>query len=62
MSGNKRTATAIVDEFLYRKGIDVIPQRGETYQMVLAVESDLYGVDEIEAWYRQRTNPFATSD
>ena len=46
VGGNKRTATAIVDEFLYRNGIDVIPQRGETYQMVLAVESDLYGVDE----------------
>lgn len=55
VGGNKRTATAIVDEFLFRNGIDVVAKRGETYQMVLAVEADQYGVDEIEAWYRQRT-------
>ena len=54
VGGNKRTATAIVDEFLFRNGFDVIVKRGETYKMVLAVESDQYGVDDIEAWYRQR--------
>ena len=54
VGGNKRTATAIVDEFLFRNGFDVIVKRGETYKLVLAVESDQYGVDDIEAWYRQR--------
>lgn len=49
VGGNKRTATAIVDEFLYRNGLEVIVKRGETYQMVLAVEADQYSVDDIEA-------------
>lgn len=55
VGGNKRTATAIVDEFLYRNEVDVTVKRGETYQMVLAVECGQYSVDDIEAWYRQRT-------
>ncbi len=53
VGGNKRTATAIVDEFLFRNGFDVMVKPGETYKMVLAVESDQRGVDDIEAWYRQ---------
>jgi death on curing protein len=62
VGGNKRTATAIVDEFLYRNRIEVRAKRGETYRLVLAVESDQYGVEEIELWYRQRASPVATSD
>lgn len=62
VGGNKRTATAIVDEFLYRNGVDINAKRGETYQMVLAVESDQYSVEDIEAWYRQRSYPHFTSE
>lgn len=54
MGGNKRTATAIVEEFLFQNGLEVIVNRGETYQMVLAVEASFYSVDDIEDWYRQR--------
>lgn len=62
VGGNKRTATAIVDEFLFRNGIEVRVKRGETYRMVLAVESDQHSIDEIEEWYRQRTNPVTATD
>ena len=57
VGGNKRTATFIVEEFLFQNGREVVVERGETYQMVLAVEANTYGVDDIENWYRQRTIP-----
>ena len=57
VGGNKRTATFIVEEFLFQNGREVVAERGETYQMVLAVEANTYGVDDIENWYRQRTIP-----
>lgn len=53
--GNKRTATAITDEFLFRNGYETVATQPEVVGMVLAVESDQFGIDEIEAWYRQRT-------
>ena len=65
VGGNKRTATAIVDEFLFRNGYDVQVKSGEIYKMVLAVEANQYSIDDIEAWYRQRAirrTDFATSD
>jgi death on curing protein len=55
VGGNKRTATAIVDEFLLRNGYVVSATLGETAKLALAVESTRFGVDEIEAWYRQHT-------
>ena len=57
VGGNRRTATFIVEEFLFQNGREVVVERGETYQMVLAVEANTYGVDDIENWYRQRTIP-----
>lgn len=56
VGGNKRTATILVDSFLYRNGIRVQAKVAETISMVLAVEADTWGVDEIEDWYRQRTS------
>ncbi|HKS43100.1 MAG TPA: type II toxin-antitoxin system death-on-curing family toxin [Blastocatellia bacterium] len=53
VGGNKRTATAIVDEFLYRNGKNVGGSTAEIIELVLAVEADLWKVDEIEAWLRQ---------
>lgn len=54
VGGNKRTATAITDEFLFRNGFDVTTTPAETVEMVLAVESDRWGVDEVESWLRER--------
>lgn len=55
--GNKRTASAIVDEFLYRNGQEIVASLEETIRLVLDIESDRYRVDEIESWLRQRTVP-----
>jgi len=55
--GNKRTATAIVDEFLYRNGHEIIATLEEIIQLVLDIEADRFGVDEIEGWLRRQTIP-----
>lgn len=54
IGGNKRTATAITEAFLYRNGYIVSYAMTEIIELVLAIESDFFGIDEIEAWYRQR--------
>src|SRR5262249_35884034 len=48
VGGNKRTATILVDRFLHLNGLEVRTTVGETVEMVLAVESDKWGVGEIE--------------
>lgn len=55
--GNKRTATAIVDEFVYRNGYEITCQLNEVVQLVLDIEANRFGVDEIEDWLRQRAIP-----
>jgi death-on-curing protein len=57
VGGNKRTATILVDRFLYRNGLEVRTRVAETVDMVLAVEAGRWGVDECETWYRQHTSP-----
>ncbi len=52
VGGNKRTATALTDEFLYRTVLDVVTNVDDVVEMVLAVESDRWDVDAIEDWYR----------
>lgn len=52
--GNKRTATALTDSFLYRNSFDLISTTDENIELVLAVESDKWKVDEIEDWLRPR--------
>jgi death on curing protein len=52
--GNKRTATALTDSFLYRNGYDLISTIDENIELVLAVESDKWKVDEIEDWLSPR--------
>lgn len=54
LGGNKRTATALVDEFLYRNGFEIHCGISEIIELVLAIESDRFKVDEIESWLRQR--------
>jgi death on curing protein len=52
--GNKRTATALTDSFLYRNGYDLVSTNSDNIELVLAVESDAWKVDEIEDWLRNR--------
>ena len=54
VGGNKRTATSLTDEFLFRNGYALQASLEEYVELSLAIESDRFGVDEIEAWYRQR--------
>jgi death on curing protein len=53
--GNKRTATILVDRFLHLNGVTVRTTVRDTVEMVLAVEADRWGVDDIDEWYRRRT-------
>lgn len=52
--GNERTASFIMEEFLFRNGFELIATSKDLYEMVLAVESDAWEVDEIENWLRVR--------
>lgn len=52
--GNKRTATHITKVFLKINGYDLSYKLTEIIEMVLAVESDVWKVDEIENWLRER--------
>lgn len=52
--GNKRTVTALVDEFLYQNGYEIKCEIAEIIELVLAIESDQFKVDEIEDWLRQK--------
>ena len=54
LGGNKRTATAIVDEFLYRNAYELKTEINEIIELVLVIEADRFAVDEIESWLRQR--------
>jgi len=52
--GNKRTASFLMDEFLFRNGFELTATSKDLYEMSLAVESDKWKVDEIEIWLRPR--------
>lgn len=52
--GNKRTATFLMEIFLERNGFELIATDDEIYEMVLKVESDIWKVEEIENWLRER--------
>ncbi|HEX4951670.1 MAG TPA: type II toxin-antitoxin system death-on-curing family toxin [Blastocatellia bacterium] len=56
VGGNKRTATAITEAFLFRNGWLMSYTHPEIVELSLAIESDFFGVDEIEAWYQQRAS------
>ena len=55
LGGNKRTATAIVEDFLLRNSMEMVAPIKEVIEMALAVEADCWGVDEIDSWLRQNT-------
>lgn len=52
--GNKRTASFLMDEFLFRNGTELTASSEDLYKMSLAAESDEWKVDEIEEWLRER--------
>lgn len=51
--GNKRTATLLTNLFLSRNGYKIAAPTNELVEMVLAVEADLWKVDEVEIWLRR---------
>jgi len=55
--GNKRTATAIAESFLAINGWQLSYSDQEIIELSLSIESNRYGVDEIEVWYRQHATP-----
>ena len=52
--GNKRTASFLMEEFLFRNNLDLTATSKDLYEMSLLVESDSWKVDEIENWLRKR--------
>ncbi len=54
LGGNKRTATYLMRIFLKSNGYQLKFEVSEMIEMVLAVESDKWKVDEIENWLRER--------
>lgn len=52
--GNKRTATTLMETFLRLNSWRLVSRVDDKIELVLGIESDLYGVDEIEAWLRPR--------
>ncbi len=54
LGGNKRTATYLMEIFLEMNGFELIEKDEEIYQMVLLVESDVWKVEEIEIWLREK--------
>lgn len=53
--GNKRTATYLMRIFLMANEFELNYEIDDIIEMVLAVESDQWKVDEIENWLRPRT-------
>jgi death-on-curing protein len=52
IGGNKRTATALMDEFLFRNHVEVTAGTAEIIEFVLAIEAGVWAVGEAEAWLR----------
>jgi death-on-curing protein len=62
IGGNKRTATALVDEFLFRNYIEVNDAATvEIIELVLSIEAGAWAIEEAEAWLRSHTRPFFSS-
>ena len=57
VGGNKRTATALLDEFLDRNGVDLTSDPAELIEMVLEVEAGRWQIAEIDAWHQNVNAP-----
>lgn len=54
LGGNKRTATFLMETFLEINDFELIAETSEIVEMVLAIESDAWKVEEIERWLREK--------
>ena len=54
LGGNKRTATHLTEAFLEINGYSLEYEISEMLELVLAVESDVWKVDEIEKWLQSK--------
>lgn len=54
LGGNKRTATYLTEIFLELNGYRINYELVEIIELSLNVESDIWKVDEIENWLRER--------
>lgn len=54
LGGNRRTATFVTKSFLERNGLKVIATTDEFVELCALVQSDVWKVDEIENWLRER--------
>ncbi len=52
--GNKRTASFLMEEFLFRNSFELTATAKDLYEICLAVEADVWKVGEIENWLRSR--------
>ncbi|MGI8467537.1 MAG: type II toxin-antitoxin system death-on-curing family toxin [Pyrinomonadaceae bacterium] len=52
--GNKRTTSFLMDEFLFRNGFELTAKSKDLFEMSLAVESDIWKINEIENWLRDK--------
>ncbi len=52
--GNKRTATGLTDSFLHRNDFELIAELEEVITLSLKIEADIWKVDEIEIWLREK--------
>lgn len=52
--GNKRTASFLMEEFLFRNSYELTASSKDLYEMSLAVEAGAWKVDEIESWLRSK--------
>jgi death on curing protein len=57
VGGNKRTATAIIDEFLFRNGLELMAATQDQLEMVFKVESDRWEVNDVESWLHRHVTP-----
>ncbi|MBL8207246.1 MAG: type II toxin-antitoxin system death-on-curing family toxin [Blastocatellia bacterium] len=58
IGGNKRTATYLVEKFLRLNGYEFDAPLTEMLELVLAIESDKWELEQIAEWMRQHTKPF----
>lgn len=56
VGGNKRTATALVDEFLFRNGFEITASLVDVLELVFAVEAGHWEALEIDQWLRQHVS------
>jgi death on curing protein len=52
--GNKRTTTFLMSLFLKRNGYKIAAATNDLIELCLKIESDVWNIDEIETWMRDK--------